>query len=56
MGFTTMLTLATILQIFELIMIGDFETLSQFIKMYLDVIPQAIEGFSGLLEQIFAAF
>lgn len=55
MGFTTMLTLATILQIFELVMIGDFETLSKFIKMYLDVIPQAFEGLSNLLEQIFAA-
>lgn len=56
MGFTTMLTLATILQIFELIMIGDFESLSLFIKMYLDLIPQAVEGLSGLLEQILAAF
>lgn len=56
MGFTTMLTLATILQIFEFIMIGDFESLSLFIKMYLDVIPQAVEGISGLLEQILAAF
>ena len=57
MGFTTMFTLATIMELLECLKAGDFETISSVITIiFYNMFPQGLDGVHELMEKFIGYF